>query len=347
MGGLLGFLSQMSATLTYSITFGTVILFGALGEILTEKGGNLNLGVPGIMYVGAIASLAGALKYQTLAVSLGWASALGAVGYPVSCVIVSLLCAFIASGLAGLLYAFLTITLRTNQNVTGLTLTIFGTGIGNYIGGSLGSVGTVSADVTSAAFKAYCSPLVTGLDRLTGNLSIGSLLFRHGFMVYLAVAFSVLLWYFLTKTRTGLSLRSVGENTATADAAGININRYKYLSTCIGAGLSGLGGCFYVMEYIDGLWETGSTIESLGWLAVALVIFATWKPVRCIWGAYLFGLLSWFYFLLPGLFKGSDKIFQMLPYLFTLGVLIMVSLRRRKEDQPPASLGIPYFREER
>ena len=347
MGGLLGFFSQMNATLTYSITFGTVILFGALGEILTEKGGNLNLGVPGIMYVGAIASLAGALKYQQYAAAVGWASALGPIGYPVSCVTVSLLCAFLASGLAGLLYAFLTISLRTNQNVTGLTLTIFGTGIGNYIGGSLGSVGTVSADATSAAFKAYWNPLVTWIDGLSGTLNIGSLLFRHGFMVYFAIALAFAVRFFLNRTRTGLSLRSVGENTATADAAGININKYKYLSTCIGAGISGLGGCFYVMEYIDGLWETGSTIESLGWLAVALVIFATWKPVRCIWGAYLFGLLSWFYFLLPGLFKGSEKIFQMLPYLFTLGVLIMVSLRHRKEDQPPACLGIPYFREER
>ena len=344
MSGFLSFLSSFSTTLTFSITFGTVILFGALGEILTEKGGNLNLGVPGIMYIGAIASLAGSLWFQKI--TAGAAASMGAV-YPILCVLVCLLFTFVVSMLAGLIFAFLTISLRTNQNVTGLTLTIFGTGIANYVGGSLGSVGTVRADVTSDAVKAYIRPLVTSLDSLTDKFNLGSLLFRHGFMVYLAIVVAILLWYFLNKTRTGLSLRAVGENTATADAAGLNINKYKYLSTCIGAGISGLGGCFYVMEYIDGLWETSATIGSLGWLAVALVIFATWKPMRCIWGAYLFGLLSWFYFLLPGLFKGSDKIFQMLPYLFTLVVLILVSLRRKPEDQPPASLGKAYFREER
>lgn len=337
MSSVINFLGQLSTTLSFSITFGTVILFGALGEILTEKGGNLNLGVPGIMYIGAIASLAGALKFEGLVNNPN----------PILCILVCLLCAFVASALGGLLYAFLTISLRTNQNVTGLTLTIFGTGIGNYIGGSLGSVGTVCAENTSRAVKAYFNTLVIKLDELTGTFKIGSLIFHHGFMVYLAIVLAIVLWFFLNKTRTGLCLCAVGENAATADAAGINVTKYKYLSTCIGAGISGLGGCFYVMEYIDGLWETSATIEALGWLAVALVIFATWKPIRCVWGAYLFGLLSWFYFLIPGLFKGSDKIFQMLPYLFTLLVLIMVSLRRRKEDQPPASLGIPYFREER
>lgn len=337
MSSIIGFLGQLSTTLSFSITFGTVILFGALGEILTEKGGNLNLGVPGIMYIGAIASLAGSLKFEGLVSNPN----------PILCILVCLLCAFVASALGGLLYAFLTISLRTNQNVTGLTLTIFGTGIGNYIGGSLGSVGTVCAENTSHAIKAYLNTVVIKLDAVTGTLKLGSLIFHHGFMVYLAIVLAIVLWFFLNKTRTGLCLRAVGENAATADAAGINVTKYKYLSTCVGAGISGLGGCFYVMEYIDGLWETSATIEALGWLAVALVIFATWKPIRCVWGAYLFGLLSWFYFLIPGLFKGSDKIFQMLPYLFTLLVLIMVSLRRRKEDQPPASLGIPYFREER
>ena len=337
MSSIIGFLGQLSTTLSFSITFGTVILFGALGEILTEKGGNLNLGVPGIMYIGAIASLAGSLKFESLVSNPN----------PILCILICLLCAFVASALGGLLYAFLTISLRTNQNVTGLTLTIFGTGIGNYIGGSLGSVGTVCAENTSHAIKAYLNTVVIKLDAVTGTLKLGSLIFHHGFMVYLAIVLAFVLWFFLNKTRTGLCLRAVGENAATADAAGINVTKYKYLSTCVGAGISGLGGCFYVMEYIDGLWETSATIEALGWLAVALVIFATWKPIRCVWGAYLFGLLSWFYFLIPGLFKGSDKIFQMLPYLFTLLVLIMVSLRRRKEDQPPASLGIPYFREER
>ena len=204
----LDFIGKLSTTLSFSITFGTVILYGALGEVLTEKGGNLNLGVPGIMYIGAIASLAGALKFEAAFASPN----------AILCILVALLCGFAASALAGLLYAFLTISLRTNQNVTGLTLTIFGTGIGNYIGGSLGSVGTVCATNTSAAMKDYIRPLAQWLDGLTDKLNIGSLLFRHGFMVYFGILLAIALWYFLTKTRTGLSLRAVGENAATADA---------------------------------------------------------------------------------------------------------------------------------
>ena len=182
---------------------------------------------------------------------------------------------------------------------------------------------------------------------MTGSLNLGTLLFSYGFLTYVAIIMAVLLWYFLSKTRTGLSLRAVGENTGTADAAGINVTKYKYLATCIGGGISGLGGCYYVMVYIRGTWENQGTIEALGWLAVALVIFATWKPLRNIWGSYLFGALYWAYFYIPGLTRSSQEIFKMIPYLVTLFVLITVSLRKKKEDQPPASLGIPYFREER
>ena len=314
----LDFIGKLSTTLSFSITFGTVILYGALGEVLTEKGGNLNLGVPGIMYIGAIASLAGALKFEAAFASPN----------AILCILVALLCGFAASALAGLLNAFLTISLRTNQNVTGLTLTIFGTGIGNYIGGSLGSVGTVCATNTSAAMKDYIRPLVQWLDGLTDKLNIGSLLFRHGFMVYFGILLAIALWNILTKTRTGLSLRAVGENAATADAAGLNVNKFKYLSTCIGAGISGLGGTFYVMEYIDGLWETSSTIEALGWLAVALVIFATWKSLRAIWGSYLFGVLYWAYNYIPGLARSTLELFKMLPYVVTILVLLMVSMRK-------------------
>ena len=139
----------------------------------------------------------------------------------------------------------------------------------------------------------------------------------------------------------------MGENPATADAAGINVTKYKYLSTCLGAGISGLGGLYYVMDYTKGTWDSDGGIERLGWLAVALVIFATWKPKRSIWGAYLFGALFWLYFYIPGLTRSSQELFKMLPYLVTILVLISVSLRRKREDQPPAALGLPYFREER
>ena len=166
-------------------------------------------------------------------------------------------------------------------------------------------------------------------------------------MVYLALIIAVVMSIFVNRTRRGLNLRAVGENPATSDAAGINVTLYKYLATCVGAAVSGLGGLYYVMDYIKGTWANDGNIEAVGWLAVALVIFATWKPLRSIWGAYLFGALYWLYNFIPGLSRSSQELFKMLPYAVTLFMLIIVSLRRRREDQPPASLGLPYFREER
>ena len=158
--------------------------------------------------------------------------------------------------------------------------------------------------------------------------------------------------WFLTRTRAGLNLRAVGENPATADAAGINVTLYKYLSTCIGAGICGIGGLYYVLDYNQGIWATTGQIEALGWLAVALVIFTTWKPLNAIWGTYLFGMLYWLYQFLPTLLgitlaSYMTDLVQMLPYVVTVLVLIAVSMRKKKEDQPPAHLGLPYFREER
>lgn len=346
MSGILDFILSFPTLLHSAIIFGTVIMFGALGEILTEKGGNLNLGVPGVMYMGGIAGLAATFMYENVyCVNAGIEPSVAV------CLILALVATFIAAAFGGLIFAFLTITLRTNQNVTGLTLTIFGSGLGNFFGGSLnklaGGVGQVSVKVTSEAFRAYPTKLVEFFDGFTGKLGLGTLLFSYGFLTYVALVVAILLWFYLNKTRSGLSLRSVGENTATADAAGLNVTRYKYLATCVGAGISGLGGTYYVMNYIKGTWENQGTIEALGWLAVALVIFTTWKPLRAIWGAYLFGVLYWAYYYIAGLSRSSIEIFKMAPYIFTLLVLIFVSLRRRKEDQPPASLGVPYFREER
>ena len=317
-----------------SICFGTVIMYGAIGEILTEKSGNLNLGVPGIMYLGGISGLAEAFFYE------------GSTASPsaILCVLISLVAAFAASALGGLLYSFLTITLRANQNVTGLTLTIFGGGLANFFGGSLntmaGGVGQISVSATSAAYRAT-------IPGLSGLGVVGKLLFSYGFMVYLAIIIAVVMHVFLNRTRRGLNLRAVGENPATADAAGIDVTRNKYLATCIGAGISGLGGLYYTMDYIKGTWANDGTIESLGWLAVALVIFATWRSVNAIWGSYLFGFLFWVYLIIPGLARKDIELFKMLPYLVTIAVLIITSLRKKRENQPPASLGLAYFREER
>lgn len=317
-----------------AVVFGTVIMFGCIGEIMSEKAGNLNLGVPGIMYIGAIASLASVFMYESHVAEPNKAL----------CVIIALVSCFAASALAGLIYSFLTITLRANQNVTGLTLTIFGSGIANFFGGSLnkmaGGVGQISVAATSETFRAR----IPGLSSLG---SFGQIFFSYGFMVYVAIILAILVNYFLKRTRKGLNLRAVGENPATADAAGVNVTKYKYFATVIGAGISGLGGVYYVMDYIKGTWANDGTIEKLGWLAVALVIFATWKSVNAIWGAYLFGILYWAYFYIPNLTRASQELFKMIPYVVTIVVLLFVSLRKKKENQAPAHLGLSYFREER
>lgn len=319
-----------------AVVFGTVIMFGAVGEILTEKSGNLNLGVPGIMYLGGIGGLSASFLYEnSVANPNGIVSA-----------ILALFASFITAALGGLLYSFLTITLRTNQNVTGLTLTIFGAGIGNFFGGMLlklaGGVGQISVDAASKTFRAFSS-------KLAGTSTEDPLyaIFGYGWMTYVAIAIAVLMYFFLNKTRKGLNLRAVGENPSTADAAGINVSLYKYLGTCIGAGISGFGGLYYTMDYVKGTWANDGTIEALGWLAVALVIFATWRPVNAILGSYLFGISYWAFLYIPGLTRGSMELFKMIPYVVTLAVLILVSLRRKKENQPPEHLGLPYFREDR
>ena len=317
-----------------AVVFGTVIMFGCIGEIMSEKAGNLNLGVPGIMYIGAIASLASVFMYESHVAEPNKAL----------CVIIALVSCFAASALAGLIYSFLTITLRANQNVTGLTLTIFGSGIANFFGGSLnkmaGGVGQISVAATSETFRAR----IPGLSSLG---AFGQIFFSYGFMVYVAIILAILVNYFLKRTRKGLNLRAVGENPATADAAGVNVTKYKYFATVNGAGISGLGGVYYVMDYIKGTWANDGTIEKLGWLAVALVIFATWKSVNAIWGAYLFGILYWAYFYIPNLTRASQELFKMIPYVVTIVVLLFVSLRKKKENQAPAHLGLSYFREER
>ena len=223
-----------------AITQGIPLLFGATGEIITEKSGNLNLGTPGIMYMGAIGGLAGAFLYE-----IGTENPNGFIG---------ILCAILGSllfSLAGaLIYSVLTITLRANQNVTGLALTTFGVGLGNFLGGSFskitGTAGQITVYTTGQAFR-------TKIPFLSDHLGIvGDIFFSYGFLTYLAIVLALLVSWFLTRTRTGLNLRAVGENASAADAASINVTRYKYLATCIGGMISGLGGLYFVMEYLGG-----------------------------------------------------------------------------------------------
>ena len=312
---------------------GIGILFGANGEILTEKSGNLNLGVPGMMYMGGIAGLSAAFLYENAV-----ANPLPVVGF-----MLSILASALAGALGGLIYSFLTTSLRANQNVTGLALTTFGVGVGNFFGGSLsklsGGVGQISVATTAGAFRERI-PLLKDIPIL------GDVLFSYGFLTYFSIALSIYLAWYINRTRRGLNLRAVGEMPATADAAGINVTTYKYLATCIGGAICGLGGLYFVMEYSGGTW-TNSGFGDRGWLAIALVIFARWNPLHAIWGSILFGALYILYLYIPGLGRNMQEIFKMLPYIVTILVLVLTSLRKKKEDQPPESLGLADFREER
>lgn len=320
-----------------AVAFGTIIMYGAMGETMTEKSGNLNLGVPGIMYLGGFAGFASSYFYEKHATNPSG----------IVCVLIALICCILASMAGGLIFSFLTITLRANQNVTGLALTTFGMGVANFFGVFiLNGASYTAAPLANKAFAARIPFLSEKLG------PVGEMLFGYGFLVYAAILLAIVLHLVLNKTKVGLNLRAVGENPATADAAGINVTKYKYLATCIGAGISGIGGLYYVLDYNQGIWATTGQIEALGWLALALVIFTTWRPLNGIWGAYLFGILYWLYQFLPTMLGLKvpgymTDLIQMIPYVVTIVVLIAVSLRKKRESQPPASLGVAYFREER
>ena len=324
---------EFAYILSRAVAQGLPLLFGSNGEILNEKSGNLNLGIPGIMISGGVAGIVGALVYENSV-----ADPNGFVG-----LIVSMLCSVSCSLVLSLVYCFLTVTLRANQNVTGLALTIFGSGLGNFYGGAMSTILGISNTAIPATTAVYKMPLLPFYDKLG---AIGTIFFSHGCMFYVAIAIAFVSWYVLKNTRTGLSLRAVGENPATADAAGINVTRYKYVATCLGGVIAGLGGLYYAVDYSNGLWDTQS-FGDRGWLAVALVIFVVWKPNLAVLGAFLFGGLYIAEIFVPGLTSATKEIFKMLPYIVTIVILITTSLMKKKENQPPASLGLPYFREER
>ncbi|MCR4651829.1 MAG: ABC transporter permease [Lachnospiraceae bacterium] len=314
---------------------GIPLLFGSTGEILTEKSGNLNLGIPGVMYAGGICGVIGSFYYEQSG-DINGALA----------ILIPLLCSLLGSLLMGILYCFLTVTLRANQNVTGLAMTTFGIGVGNFFGGSL--IKLSGADVPSIALSRtslYFSKSLPFADKLG---VFGKLFLSYGFLAYAAVVIALVVAFVIKKTRIGLHLRAVGESPATADAAGINVTKYKYFATCIGCMIAGLGGLYYVMDYACGVWSNDA-FGDRGWLAIALVIFTIWKSDVSIPASILFGGLYIIYLYIP---TGMDhmeikELYKMLPYIVTLLVLIISSMRNKRENQPPASLGLPYFREER
>lgn len=317
-----------------AVLTGTPLMFGTLGEILTEKSGNLNLGVEGMMYMGGAFGLGAAFYYEKLA---------GTSANGIIALILAILFAFLAGAAGALIFSFLTVSLRANQNVTGLALSIFGTGVGQFVGeymrvkeGGYIAVGTAMKSVFQN------SPFPQTLQDIP---IIGKLIFSYNVFIYLGIIIAIIMSFIINKTRIGLNLRSVGENPATADAAGINVTGYKYTATVIGGGISAIGGMIYIMTIAGCVWNHEG-LSGEGWLAVALVIFCLWRPLNAIWGSAMFGALMILYLRLSIPFI-PNQLYKILPYIVTVIVLIITSLRNKREDQPPASLGLPYFREER
>ena len=320
-----------------AVVQGIPLLLGSTGETLTEKSGNLNLGIPGIMYVGGISGVIGSFYYE--------AGKTAADMNPALTILIPLCCCLLGSFLMGLLYCFLTVTLRANQNVTGLAITTFGVGFGNFFGGSLiklsgSSLPSIIMTNTSNVFRRT-------LPFAGSAGAFGKLFLNYGFLAYAAVVIALAASYVLNRTRTGLHLRAVGESPTTADAAGINVTRYKYVSTCVGAMIAGLGGLYYVMDYACGVW-TNDAFGDRGWLAIALVIFTIWRPNVGVLASFLFGGLYILHMYIPsGMNLAVKELYKMAPYVVTIVVLVISSMRNKRENQPPASLGLPYFREER
>ena len=315
----------MLAFIVSSIRLGMAFLFGSTGETITEKSGHLNLGIPGVMCVGASCGCFAEYLYL---------SEVGPDANYFLAVLIPIIATVIGGAVMGFIFSFLTVTLRANQNVTGLALTTFGVGVSDYMIAETGPVYSKGSRFFTMTF-----PFAEDLGWF------GEIFFSHGILIYLAIIIALVSSYILTKTRVGLNLRSVGENPATADAAGINVSRYRYASTCIGCAIAGLGGLSFIMDYLNGNWEY--CIDAIGWLAIALVIFTVWKPSLAIIGSVIFGGLYIASSYITGVSFASKDLFKMLPYVVTIVVLVFTSIRDKRENQPPQSLGLSYFREER
>lgn len=312
-----------------AIRYGAIFIFGSTGEIIIEKSGHLNLGIPGIMCFGAVGGCVGEAIYMSTLSDLSLMN-------PAVAIIIGVMFAMLFAGAMGLLYGFLTISLRCNQNVSGLTITTFGIGIFNFWIKKMGSTGTTFYTASDCfTEKLFTSSSNGWFYQLFGSYSP---------LVYLAFIIAIIAAIVLKKTRTGMNLNAIGENPAAADAAGINVTKYKYIASVLGAAISGIGGLFCLMDITMGSLEYA--IDAMGWLAVALVIFSLWKPALAILGSILFGGL----YILPSYLNvnfSQMELVNMLPYAVTIVILIATSIRNKKENQPPSALGLSYFREER
>lgn len=306
--------SIVIALLAATVVAGTPILFAAVGELMAERAGILNLGVEGMMLVGAVLGF-----IFTINTGNHW---------------YGIIAALVGGGVMGFIHAFITITLRGNQVVSGLALTIFGTGVSGFMGKAYQGVPIVDP------FKAVPLPFLKDIPVL------GVVLFRHDVLVYFSIIVAVVLWYILYRTSWGLSVRAAGENPAAADAVGIDVARVRYICTILGGVLAGLGGAYLSLAYAPS-WQENMT-AGRGWIAVALVIFALWNPLRGVVGAYLFGGVEAMTFRMQAAgVKISPFFLSMLPYILTIVVLVIVTIRLRQDAGAPAALGVYYDREER
>lgn len=309
---------NLALFLSAAVVAGTPLLLATLGETITEKAGNLNLGIEGMMLMGAV---------------MGFITA-----FTVKNPLLALLAAILAGALGSLIYAFLTVSLRVNQEVSGLALTTFGTGFAGFLGQKY--VGMVIPNNVKAAFANVKIPLLGDIP------FIGEILFNKDPIVYLSYFIVIAVGIYLYKTKKGLNLRAVGENPAAADAAGINISLYKYVNILIGGALCGLAGAYLSLVYIPA-WQD-NVVAGRGWIAVALVIFVTWNPYKAIAGAYLFGGLDILGFRLQKFELNIPQYFlDMLPYAVTILILVIASVKKSRKNLPPQSMGVPYFREDR
>ncbi len=308
--------------LTVTVQAGTSLVFATVGEIFTERSGILNLGLEGIMILGAMSAFAAAFHSNSL--------------------IVALLVAMLMGALLASIHAFLTITLRADQVVSGLALTLFGTGLASFLGQRLGPDGGALVGMVGPRYTKVALPLLSKIPYL------GEALFTQDPMVYLMYLMVPLAWYYIFKTRPGLHLRAVGENPATADAMGISVTRTRYVYTILGGALIGLGGAHFSLAYTPG-WTENLT-GGRGWIAIALVIFATWNPLRAVIGAVLFGGVNAIQFRLQAAGTTIPAAFMnMMPYLLTIIVLVAITWwdAFSKRLGAPAALGVSYVREER
>lgn len=307
---------MVTSFLIAAVIAGTPLLLATLGEIITEKAGILNLGVEGMMLIGAVAGFS--------------------VAYYTSNPLLTMIGAAAAGSLGALIFAFLTISFRANQIVTGLALTIFGTGLSSFLGTNF--IGEKLSDSIIDFFTPIKLPLLGDIPFL------GEILFNQDIFIYITYIIAILLGIYLYRTRIGLNLRAVGESSSTADTAGIKVNLYKYVHVLLGGALCGLGGAYLSVVDVP-QWQENIT-AGRGWIAIALVIFCAWNPYKAIFGAYLFGGLSIIGFRIQHI-NISQNLIDMLPYIVTILVLVISSFRKSKDNGPPKDLSAPYFREER